>query len=219
MWGLVLLSRQLPRALKWVVHWGQVGWLAPPPWVLVTRPFLQEQEESWGPSLPSSSIVRSNRLPLSSRGVRHLQSSWTALYSTPGVFQIVQCTFEVPGPVPLSLLISPFGHPTCPGILSEGGSPFFSTHLSRVEHSTSHSFLVGQMAAWRLKLASRLSLWLECHWEAHPWSGEWTRILSTSWVPFCSSQCRTRFNCLWDFGWPQSLAGISLFSRKGGSRV
>ena len=31
-----------------------------------------------------SSIVRSNRLPLSSRGVRHLQSPWTALHNTHG---------------------------------------------------------------------------------------------------------------------------------------
>ena len=126
-------------------------------------------EGGMGSFCATSSMVRSNRLPFLSRRARHLWSSPTALHGTLGVFLIRWHTFEEPGLVPLFLLIPPFRHPRCPGIQSKGGSPCILMHPGRVEWSTSHSFLVGWMVAWRLQLASRLVLWLGCHWGTSIW--------------------------------------------------
>ena len=50
--------------------------------------------------LVTSNILRSNRLPLLTMGMRHWWSSWTALQSTPGAFQHKQCSAGGPSPVP-----------------------------------------------------------------------------------------------------------------------
>ena len=50
--------------------------------------------------LVTSNILRSNRLPLFTMGVRHWWSSWTDLQSTPGAFQHKQCSAGGPSPVP-----------------------------------------------------------------------------------------------------------------------
>ena len=56
-----------------------------------------------------SSMSRSNRLPCSTRGVRHLWSSCMLCIVPLGAFQIGQYIFEGPWPAPPFLLFMPLG--------------------------------------------------------------------------------------------------------------
>ena len=140
-----------------------------------------------------SSIVRSNRFPLSSRGAKHLWSSWTALHSIPG--GVPEHMAHLWRPVASAIVSS------CLTIWtsqmpwnSVRWRKSFHPNTPKGEWSTSCSFLVGWLAAWRPRLTNWLVPWCKCYWRAHPWSCEWNGIPSTSQVPFCSSQCRTGSN-------------------------
>ena len=159
----------------------------------------------------TSSMVRSNRLPFSSRGARHLWSSWTALHSTPG--GILDCVVHLWRAWASTTISSCFTiwMSQMPWNSVGGRKSFYLNTPRQGWAAHSCSFLVWQMAFWRPQLANRLILWLGCYWGAQHLGGKWTRIPSTGWVPFCSSQHRARFSCWWCLGQAQLLAGLSFF--------